>query len=481
MQSLKVSAIKFALKHVVDWALVNPEDRIPKIVNLIKKVSYINKNDGGRNKRNLVLNTFADQETLMYKWLVRWMKEMDPRVTHKFFNNVAVNAGFVGNRLKWQTSNRENCNVPFAILMDPTSQCNIHCIGCWAAEYDKTDNMEYELLDRIIREGKKLGTFFYLYSGGEPTIRKKDLLKLAEVHDDCFFMSFTNGTLLDEKFAKRCAELGNMSFAISVEGYEEETDFRRGKGSFQKMMEGMDNLKKYGVPFGFACCYHRQNIYTVGSEEFVDFLIDKGCIFGWYFTYIPIGKDAVVDLMVEPEEREWMFHQIRHIRKDRKIFVIDFWNDGDYIRGCIAGGKNYLHINARGDVEPCAFIHYASVNIRNVSLLEALKSPIFKQYRWNMPFNSNHLRPCPLLDNPDELENMVISTGAYSTQTLDHEDVRDLCAKCRPMAKKWAKTANRLWQTDPQAINYKNIQLMKKQIEEKIRKREKKAVEAVSE
>ena len=484
MQSLKVTIMKYVLKWVVDWALVDPDTRLMKIMNLIGRISYTKKIDGGQNRRNLFMNVFSNDDTLMYKWLVRFMKEMDPNVTHKFLQSVGIHASFVGNKKKWEVVKKEKCNVPAAILMDPTSQCNIQCIGCWAAEYDQTDQMEYELLDRIIREGKEIGIHFYLYTGGEPTIRKADLMKLAIKHPDCWFMSFTNGTLLDEKFAKRCAELGNLCFAISVEGYEKETDFRRGKGSYKKMIKGMDNLKKYGVPFGFACCYHNKNVYTVGSEEFIDFLIDKGAIFGWFFTYMPIGKNAVVDLMAEPEQREWMFHQIRHIRKDRKLLVIDFWNDGDYVRGCIAGGKNYLHINARGDVEPCAFIHYATHNIRDHSLLDCLKSPLFKQYQWNQPFNVNHLRPCPLLDNPDALENMVISTGAYSTQMKDHEDVRDLCNKCRPMAKKWAETANHLWQNDPQVINYKNIQRIKQEMaekaEKKIQEKKKKAVKTAT-
>jgi MoaA/NifB/PqqE/SkfB family radical SAM enzyme len=471
MQSLKVSLMKFVLKHVVNWALKDPEIRLMKIMKVIGKVSFTKKVDGGQNRRNLFMNVFTDNDTMMYKWLVRFMKEMDPRVTHRFLQSVGIHAAFVGNKKKWEVVNREKCNVPGAILMDPTSRCNIKCIGCWAAEYEQTDEMDYELLDRIIREGKEIGIHFYLYTGGEPTIRKADLIKLAAKHQDCWFMAFTNGTLLDEKFAKKCAELGNMSFAISAEGYEEETDFRRGKGSYKKMRQGMDNLKKYRVPFGFSCCYHNKNVYTVGSEEYIDFLIDKGAIFGWFFTYVPIGKNARMDLMAEPEQREWMFHQIRHIRRDRKILVVDFWNDGDYVRGCIAGGKNYLHINARGDVEPCAFIHYATHNIRNCTLLEALKSPLFKQYQWNQPFNPNHLRPCPLLDNPEHLENMVISTGAYSTQMLDNEDVRDLCDKCRPMAKKWAETANSLWQTDPKVNNYINIQRIKREMAEKAEKK----------
>ena len=168
-------------------------------------------------------------------------------------------------------------------------------------------------------------------------------------------------------------------------------------------------------------------------------------MFGWYFTYMPIGKDAVTDLMVTPEQREYMYHQVRDLRTKKPIFLMDFWNDGEYVQGCIAGGRRYLHINANGDVEPCAFIHYSNINIKNVSLLEALQSPLFMQYKEHQPFNHNHLRPCPLLDNPENKKSMVNESEAYSTQPIDREDVEDLIAKTEKAAEDWAITADKLW------------------------------------
>ena len=59
------------------------------------------------------------------------------------------------------------------------------------------------------------------------------------------------------------------------------------------------------------------------------------------------------------------------------IFTMDFQNDGEFVGGCIAGGRNYFHINANGDAEPCVFIHYSGANIRTHSMLEILKQPLF--------------------------------------------------------------------------------------------------------
>ena len=276
-------------------------------------------------------------------------------------------------------------------------------------------------------------------------MRKNDLIKLAEKHQDCAFLAFTNGVLVDDAFAQSLAKVGNFALAISIEGYETENDLRRGNGTYRKILRGMDILKKYGAPFGFSTCYHSKNTEVVGSDEYIDFMVDKGCMFGWYFTYMPLGKDAVPELLATPDQREYMYHQVRKARTEKPIFLMDFWNDGEYVDGCIAGGRCYLHINANGDVEPCAFIHYANVNIREVSLLEALKSPLFMEYRRKQPFNENHLRPCPLLDNPDALKEMVHNSCACSTQPIDKEDVDDLTEKCKEIAERWGETAERLW------------------------------------
>ena len=160
---------------------------------------------------------------------------------------------------------------------------------------------------------------------------------------------------------------------------------------------------------------------------------------------MPAGRDARTDLMVSAAQREHMYRKVREWRETKPVFTLDFWNDGEFADGCIAGGRSYLHINAAGDIEPCAFIHYADSNIRQHSLLQALKRPLFMQYYEGQPFNGNMLRPCPLLDNPERLARMVDASGARSTEAADPEDVHALCAKCAETAARWAETADRLW------------------------------------
>jgi MoaA/NifB/PqqE/SkfB family radical SAM enzyme len=178
-------------------------------------------------------------------------------------------------------------------------------------------------------------------------------------------------------------------------------------------------------------------------------MIAQGAKFCWYFTYIPVGCGAPTDLIASDRQREFMYRQVRRFRSEKPMFILDFWNDGEFVGGCIAGGRQYLHINAGGDVEPCAFIHYSNRNIRDHSLLDALKSPLFLEYRKQQPFNDNLLRPCPLLDNIGALAGMVKRSGAHSTDFASPEDVDSLTEKCVPAAEKWAVTAEKLWANSP--------------------------------
>ena len=279
-------------------------------------------------------------------------------------------------------------------------------------------------------------------------MRKKDIIRLCEKHSDCIFLSFTNGTLIDEEFADDMLRVKNFVPALSVEGDEASHDGRRGKDSYAKVVHAMNILKEKRLPFGISCCYTSENLDAISSEEYYDQMVEWGALFVWYFHYMPVGNDASPDLMPNPQQREYMYHQIRKFRETKPIFGMDFQNDGQYVGGCIAGGRRYFHINANGDVDPCVFIHYSDSNIREKTLLECLTSDLFRAYHDGQPFNENHLRPCPMLENPEKLREIVEKTGARSTDLMSPESVEHLCAKCEQYAANWAPKAEELWEAD---------------------------------
>lgn len=443
------AAEKKAFELVIDSILKNlGKDTSKNMVQLINMAEKILGNTWSPSAYDMLRNAFSDPEGKWVKFGTRLLNEVDHDVFKKAFMTLGYEAGFRGYRTSQEMAKKYDCNIPWIILMDPTSACNMHCTGCWAAEYGNKYNLSYEDLDSIIEQGKELGIHAYLMTGGEPLVRKKDIIRLCEKHQDCAFHAFTNGTLIDEEFCEDMLRVGNFIPSISIEGFEEQNDGRRGNGHFEKVMHAMDLLKEHKLLFGTSICYTSKNYKTVTSDEFLDLLISKGVRYTWYFHYMPVGNDASTELLLNPEQREYMYHRVREIRDwtgGKEIFAIDFQNDGEFVHGCVAGGRCYCHINPIGDVEPCVFIHYSSANIHEKSLIECLQQPLFRAYRDGQPFNDNELRPCPMLENPEKLQEMIHKTGAVSTDLQSPETCEHLCGKCVEYAKEWTPVANKLW------------------------------------
>ena len=432
----------FAASKALSYLDGDPDKNTPKLLEWVDK---FDKKDEWLTQRNAFRAVIENPDNNWYKLIKSLWTDIDDGVRKVFFENFIINSNLIGAPREEKMRKEHGCNIPWAILMDPTSACNLKCKGCWAAEYGNRLNMSYEQLDDIINQGVEMGTYMYLFTGGEPLVRKDDIIKLCAAHPDCQFLAFTNGTLIDEKFADDMLRVKNFVPAISVEGFREATDFRRGEGTFDAVMKAMRILKEKKLPFGASCCYTSKNVDSISSEEYIDLLVESGAKFAWFFHYMPIGNDALPELLPTPEQREVMYQKIRQYRNTKPIFTIDFQNDGEFTKGCIAGGRNYLHINANGDIEPCAFIHYSDSNIKDKTLLEAYKSPLFMAYKEGQPFNNNHLRPCPMLENPEALKAMVEKSGAHSTDMQSPEDVADLYKKCKPYADNWENKANELW------------------------------------
>ena len=441
---MNVNAIiaKFGLSKAFDTLYKDPE------ANLIKLMDWADKFANGMYPphRAFIRKAIEDPNNPHYPYVRHIINDVDPAVMKTFAVNFFINANLTSGPLQDKLRAKYNCNIPWAILLDPTSACNLHCTGCWAADYGNRLNLTFEELDDIIRQGKELGIYFYLFSGGEPLVRKKDIIRLCEKHDDCMFTAFTNGTLIDEEFADEMLRVKNFAPAISLEGFGEATDSRRGAGVFERVLKAMKILHDRKLIYGISCCYTSANYKAITSEEYWDMIIENGAYFVWYFHYMPVGNDASPELLPTPEQREYVYKRIRELRSTKPLFAIDFQNDGEFINGCIAGGRRYLHINANGDAEPCAFIHYADSNIRDKSLLEILRSPLFMAYHDGQPFNDNMMQPCPMLENPEKLRAMVEKSGAKSTDLQSPENVDHLCSKCDSYAACWAPKADELWE-----------------------------------
>lgn len=433
-------AKRTAANKAIDYLLEDPQAHIETMMDTINKIVP----DALFPSQRKAFTKAIEDKNNWYQLLLR-IQELDKEVAGPLFKTFLTEANLIAWDKQERAREKYKCNIPWAILLDPTSACNLHCTGCWAADYGHQLNLSYDDIDSIINQGTELGVHVYIYTGGEPLVRKKDLIKICEAHPDCAFLCFTNSTLIDADFAEEIARVKNFIPIISAEGDEAATDGRRGEGTYKKVDTAMGILKDRGLPFGVSICFTSANCDSVCTEEYYDWLISKGVLFAWIFTYMPVGKNSPAELIPTPEQREKLYHFNHRMRSEKPLFTLDFQNDGEFVGGCIAGGRRYLHINAAGDVEPCVFIHYSNANIHDVSLLDALRSPIFMSYYENQPFNDNHLRPCPMLENPECIEEMVEQSGAHSTDLVQEESVYELTAKTRPTAEKWAPVAERIW------------------------------------
>lgn len=314
-------------------------------------------------------------------------------------------------------------NTPSFLVISPSKACNLRCVGCYADSDAQVQSLDWDLVDQIVTDARELwGTQFIVISGGEPMAYKsqgKTILDLVEKHPKSYFMMYTNGTLIDDEAAARMAKLGNIVPTISLEGWREQTDARRGEGVFDQVMATMDRLFESGVLYGVSLTATRDNAEVLLSDSFIDFLFrNKHILIGWIFQYMPIGRSYTLDLMPTPDQRLWMWNQSWKMVREKQYFLADFWNHGTVVDGCLsAGGHNnggYFYIEWNGNVTPCVFVPYSPVNVNDVyasggNLNDVYGDPFFAGARnWQKGSSKgNLLMPCLIRDHNDVLRELI--------------------------------------------------------------------------
>jgi len=342
-------------------------------------------------------------------------------------------------------------NPPAFLTISPTRNCNLMCVGCYAnAAAAPQDTLDFDVFGRILAEKTRLwGSWFTVISGGEPLMYRsqgKSIFDIFERHPDNFFLMFTNGTLINDENARRLAALGNVTPAISVEGYEEQTDVRRGKGTYARVLKAFENLQSYGVPYGVSLTAFRNNAHLVDEKLFQRYFHDLGALYLWIFQYMPIGRQQTLDLLVTPEQRLQMYRESWRAVTQKKMFVVDFWNSAEASDGCVSAGRpgGYIYIDWNGNLTPCVFNPYSPVNIAELykegkTLNDALQHPFLKAIRaWQKDYaldrapaeKGNYLTPCPIRDHYADMLKMLKEHTPRPIDVSGEEALRDEKYQC---------------------------------------------------
>lgn len=305
----------------------------------------------------------------------------------------------------------EGEHIPPFLIASITSSCNLHCKGCYArANHSCRDTEDKKQLtvkewDNIFREAAELGIAFILLAGGEPLMRK-EVIEVAAHYKNIVFPVFTNGTMLNGDYLELFHQNRNLVPVISMEGGESSTDDRRGNGIYQTVVNNMGAMKEKGILFGTSITVTKENVMEVTSPAYLDNLHQFGCKLVFFVEYVPVDGDTK-NLALEEMDRECMENRINDLRdKASQMIYISFPGDEKASGGCLAAGRGFFHINSHGGAEPCPFSPYSDTNMKNTSLKEALKSPLFQKLRENHSLLNEHAGGCALFEQQELVESL---------------------------------------------------------------------------
>ncbi len=390
----KQEFLKQQVKFIVKYVQKDPEKNFDA---LMKRMIALDDVFGGFGNFRAVMEWIQENPGTR-KWFMHLMSRDQQQVStliNNFFGNCV---------LRWQEQSRHlfaehGVTPPFTVLFSPTMRCNLQCVGCYAKDYQREKDMDPQLMEKILSEGKQLGTYFYTVLGGEPFFHFDKLYPLFKKHNDCLFQVFTNGSLITDEVADKLQELKNVIVAVSVNGTKEDTDYMRGPGVYERILKSVERMRQRKLIYGASFVLTSKNYDTLMSKEFLKFWEDQGISYGWNFLYMPVGDNPDLSLMPTPEQRLSFGEFIKTYREQEPLYIMDFWADAPASGGCIAG-RRYMHVTPSGDVEPCIFAHHATHNLKRSSMLEIMKSPFFTFIRMHQPHTDNLLRPCMIIDNP---------------------------------------------------------------------------------
>jgi MoaA/NifB/PqqE/SkfB family radical SAM enzyme len=302
----------------------------------------------------------------------------DPGQAFYFLQTVKNQQKASRTRAKWE---KVGIHVPPMMIMSITNRCNLHCKGCYhQALRDVTKSeMSQEKLRGTIAEASDLGVSFIILAGGEPLVRQ-DILDITRDFPSIIFLMFTNGLLIDDAMAARFKAQKNIVPLISLEGFEQETNLRRGSGVYERLAAIIEKLNQEQIFYGTSITVTSSNFSTVIGEEYIRFLSGLGCKMFFFVEYSPI-QPGTENLMITDIQRTRLAYLTKEYHDRYSALFISVPGDEKDFGGCLSAGRGFIHISAEGDVEPCPFAPYSDVNLRDKSLKEALQSPLLKAIR----------------------------------------------------------------------------------------------------
>lgn len=303
----------------------------------------------------------------------------------------------------------EGLHVPAFMIASITHRCNLRCKGCYAQAQHRRQDSELDIsrMKNMVREAKDLGISIILLAGGEPLVRKNDIMEIARENRDVIFPTFTNGLLLNDSVIAELKGVKNLIPVVSIEGNEEDTDARRGDGVHQHSREIFRRLKDNDIFYGTSITVTHENFDTVTDESFVKELLAEGCKLFFFVEYVPVKEETDTWAITE-EQREKLSQKMTDFRENLSGLFIAFPGDEKYFGGCIASGRGFIHVSPEGNIEPCPFAPFSDSNIKDKSLKGALQSDFLRKIRENHDLLVEGQGGCALWEKRNIVERFLL-------------------------------------------------------------------------
>ena len=311
---------------------------------------------------------------------------------------------FRSNKKRKHFAAKSGFSIPTVLIVSVTMACNYNCLGCYSRGRPENEELSTAELDNLFGEAEAMGMLAVVLTGGEPLMRD-DLLQIISRHRNLLFIMITNGSLMTAEKAALIGRCTNLVVLISIEGSDRHTDERRGEGAHRAVIAAMKHLKNAGGFFGFAATNNVFNSAYLGSDLFIDDMIDRGCSAGLITEYVPCGPGRRPDWVIGPEQRESFRQRILHLRSSKPIVLVQLPQDEYGEKNiCSGAGRASLHINSQGGIEPCPFVSLSCDSIRRGGLMAALKSPFLAAIRSQPHLLSRNLQACSLFEHYPEVK-----------------------------------------------------------------------------
>ena len=308
-------------------------------------------------------------------------------------------------------SEKNGTHIPPFLIASIADECNLFCKGCYARANHSCGKAAKGKLtparwEEIFTEASQLGINFILLAGGEP-LMEREIIERAAKHQDIIFPIFTNGTMIEGGYLKLFQKNRNLLPLLSIEGGEEATDSRRGKGVYQKLLSAMSALRQKRLLFGASVTVSKANLHEVTSDAFIDNIHESGCRVLFFVEYVPADG---VSFELCPDDGDRVILEARKNLLSLKypdMILLCFPGDEKQMGGCLAAGRGFFHINASGNAEPCPFSPFSDTNLSNHTILEVLKSPLFTKLKESGLLQEPHNGGCTLFQREEQVKELL--------------------------------------------------------------------------